>query len=50
MAHNEEKSTIKRFAIYSRSSVEKDSRDAFDAVSAQFMACAEFIGPQVGNG
>lgn len=39
--------TIKRCAIYSRSSVEKDNRDPFDSVSAQFMACAEFIGSQV---
>lgn len=38
---------IKRCAIYSRSSVEKDNRDPFDSVSAQFMACAEFIGSQV---
>lgn len=42
--------SIKRCAIYSRSSVEKDSRDPFDSVSAQFMACAEFIGSQVGKG
>lgn len=41
---------IKRCAIYSRSSVEKDNRDPFDSVSAQFMACAEFIGSQVGKG
>lgn len=41
---------IKRCAIYSRSSVEKDSRDPFDSVSAQFMACAEFIGSQVSKG
>jgi len=38
---------IKRCAIYSRSSVEKDNRDPFDSVNAQFMACAEFIGSQV---
>lgn len=38
---------VKRCAIYSRSSVEKDNRDPFDSVSAQFMACAEFIGSQV---
>ena len=47
MAHNKEQSTIKRCAIYSRSSVEKDNRDHFDTISAQFMACAEFIGSQV---
>ncbi|WP_230208769.1 recombinase family protein [Solemya velum gill symbiont] len=41
---------IKRCAIYSRSSVEKDSRDPFDSVSAQFMACADFVGSQVGKG
>ena len=45
-----EQSSIKRCAIYSRSSVEKNSRDPFDSVSAQFMACAEFIGSQVGQG
>lgn len=39
--------SVKRCAIYSRSSVEKDNRDPFDSVSAQFMACAEFIGSQV---
>lgn len=50
MAHNNEKPAIKRCAIYSRSSVEKDSRDPFDSVSAQFMTCAEFIGSQVGRG
>lgn len=42
--------SIKRCAIYSRSSVVKDSLDPFDSVSAQFMACAEFIGSQVGKG
>ncbi len=42
--------SIKRCAIYSRSSVEKNNRDPFDSVSAQFMACAEFIGSQVGKG
>lgn len=42
--------TTKRCAIYSRSSVERDNRDHFDSVSAQFMACAEFIGSQVGKG
>ena len=42
--------SIKRCAIYSRSSVEKDNRDPFDSVSAQFMACADFIGSQVGKG
>lgn len=42
--------SIKHCAIYSRSSVEKDSRDPFDSVGAQFMACAEFIGSQVGKG
>ncbi len=42
-----EQTTIKRCAIYSRSSVEKDNRYPFDSVSAQFMACAEFIGSQV---
>jgi DNA invertase Pin-like site-specific DNA recombinase len=41
---------VKRCAIYSPSSVEKDNRDPFDSVSAQFMACAEFIGSQVGKG
>jgi site-specific DNA recombinase len=41
---------FKRCAIYSRSSVEKDNRDPFDSVRAQFTACAEFIGPQVGKG
>jgi hypothetical protein len=41
---------IKRCAIYSRSSVKKGNRDPFDSVSAQFMACAEFIGSQVGQG
>ncbi|MCP3908137.1 MAG: recombinase family protein [Oceanicoccus sp.] len=45
-----EQTPIKRCAIYSRSSVEKDNRDSFDSVSAQFMACAEFIGSQVGKG
>lgn len=50
MAQNNEQPTIKRCAIYSRSSVEKDNRDPFDSVSAQFMACAEFIGSQVGKG
>ncbi|WP_426414763.1 hypothetical protein [Aestuariirhabdus sp. LZHN29] len=50
MAHNNKQSTIKRCAIYSRSSVGKDDRDPFDSVSAQFMACAEFIGSQVGKG
>ncbi|MCK5893995.1 MAG: hypothetical protein KAG53_06195 [Endozoicomonadaceae bacterium] len=44
-----EQSAIKRCAIYSRSSVGKDNRDPFDFVSAQFMACAEFIGSQVGK-
>lgn len=38
---------IKRCAIYSRSFVEKDNRDPFDSVNAQFLACAEFIGSQV---
>lgn len=38
---------IKRCAIYSRSSVEKDNRAPFDSISAKFMACAEFIGSQV---
>lgn len=42
--------TTKRCAIYSRSSVEKNNRDPFDSVSAQFMACAEFIGSQVSKG
>lgn len=51
----DEQDTLKRCAIYSRSSVEKGSyskgsRDQFDSVSAQFMACAEFIGSQVGQG
>ena len=51
----DEQETLKRCAIYSRSSVEKgsyskDRRDQFDSVSAQFMACAEFIGSQVGKG
>ncbi len=51
----DEQQTLKRCAIYSRSSVEKGSyskgrRDQFDSVSAQFMACAEFIGSQVGKG
>jgi hypothetical protein len=41
---------VKRCAIYSRSSVEKDNRDPFDSVSSQFMACAEFIGSQVVKG
>ena len=55
MAQNNEQPAIKRCAIYSRSSVEKgslnnDRRDPFDSVSAQFMACAEFIGSQVGKG
>ena len=40
---------IKRGDIYSRSSIEKDKRDPFDSVSALFMACAEFIGSQVGK-
>jgi DNA invertase Pin-like site-specific DNA recombinase len=40
---------LKRCAIYSRSSVEKDNRAPFDSASAQFMACAEFIGSQVGQ-
>ncbi len=38
---------IKRCAIYSRSSAEKDNLDPFDSVSVQFMECAEFIGSQV---
>lgn len=42
-----EQPPIKRCAIYSRSSVEKDNRDPFDSVNAQFMACAEFIGSQI---
>lgn len=46
----DEQQTLKRCAIYSRSSVEKDNRDQFDSVSAQFMACAEYIGSQVGQG
>ena len=50
MAHNNEQPAIKRCAIYSRSSVEKNSHDPFDSVSALFMACAEFIGSQVGKG
>ncbi len=50
MTHNNEQPAIKRCAIYSRSSVEKNSNDPFDSVSAQFMACAEFIGSQVGEG
>ncbi len=41
-----EQLAIKRYAIYSRSSVEKDSRNPFDSASAQFMVCAEFIGFQ----
>ena len=41
---------IKRCVIYSRSSIEKDIRDPFDSVSAQFMACAEFIGSEAGKG
>jgi len=41
---------LKRCAIYSRSSVEKNNREPFDSVSAQFMACAEFIASQVGKG
>lgn len=49
MAHNNEQPAIKRCAIYSRSSVEKDNRDPFDSVSAQFMACAGFIGSQAGS-
>ena len=50
MAHNNEQPVIKRCVIYSLSSVEKDRRDPFDSVSAQFMDCAEFIGSQVGEG
>jgi len=51
----DEQEALKRCAIYSRSSVEKGSyskgrRDQFDSVSSQFMACAEFIGSQVGKG
>ncbi|MFL0798206.1 MAG: recombinase family protein [Cellvibrionaceae bacterium] len=51
----DEQETLKRCAIYSRSPVEKgsyskDRRDQFDSVCAQFMACAEFIGSQVGKG
>jgi len=46
----DEQQTLKRCAIYSRSSVEKNNRDLFDSVSAQFMACADFIGSQVGQG
>lgn len=51
----DEQEMLKRCAIYSRSSVEKgpyskDRRDQFDSVSAQFMACAEFIGSQIGKG
>ncbi len=42
-----EQPPIQRCTIYSRSSVEKDNRDPFDSVNAQFMACAEFIGSQV---
>lgn len=42
-----EQPPIKRCTTYSRSSVEKDNRDPFDSFSAQFMACAEFIGSQV---
>ena len=40
----------KRCAIYSRSSVEKNDQDPFDSVNAQFMACAEYIGSQIGRG
>ena len=46
----DEQQTLKRCAIYSRSSVEKNNRDLFDSVSAQFMACADFIGSHVGQG
>lgn len=50
MAHNNEQPGIKHCAIYSRSSVEKGNHDPFYSVSAQFIACAEFIGSQVGEG
>jgi len=45
---NEQPPPLKRCAIYSRSSEEKDYRDPFDSVRAQFMACDGFIDSQVG--
>jgi DNA invertase Pin-like site-specific DNA recombinase len=39
-----------RCAIYTRSSTEAGSNSAFHTVNAQFTACAEYIGSQVGRG